>query len=142
LFSDSVGSSRSGSRRKLRKNVRFDLGPDILSFHGSYLPDDVHMTNYVDVPDDLLPMHSLNISSMNTNGKFGLEGNLPPPPANGTGQMHPPLTLTPRQLALQSSMTTLSLMSGLDKLNSMAGPQPNAEWRVLFWRRISILEGH
>jgi hypothetical protein len=45
LFSDSVGSSRSGSRRKLRKNVRFDLGPDILSFHGSYLPDDVHMTS-------------------------------------------------------------------------------------------------
>ena len=68
------------------------------------------MTNYVDIPDDLLPMHSLNISSMNTNGKFEREGDLP---ANRTGQMHPPSTLTPRQLALQSSMMTTLGLGGL-----------------------------
>jgi hypothetical protein len=54
LFSDSVGSSSSGSTRKLRKKVRFKLGPDA--------PDD---------EDDLLLMQSLKISSMNMR--------LPPP---------------------------------------------------------------
>jgi len=104
----------SGSRRKLHKKVRFDLGPDILSFHGSDLLDDIHITNYIDNEDDI-PMHSLKISSPGrgcgtkiTNGKFGQEGDLPLSLANRTGrsQMHPSSTPPPQQLALQSSMTT------------------------------------
>ena len=100
------GPLGSGSRRKLHKKVRFDLGPDILSFHGSGLLDDVH---YIDVPhdEDDIPMHSLKISSPGrgcgtkiTNGKFRQEGDLPLPLANRTGrsQMHP-----------SSMMTTLGL---------------------------------
>jgi hypothetical protein len=125
LYSDSVGSSSSGWMRKLCKKVCFELGPDILSFHKGYVPDDDK--------DDLLSMHSLKISSMKmrsspplgpgcgiktTNQKFRQKEDLPPL-ANHTdrSQMCPPSTPLPRQLVLQSSsmMTTLgfdSLMPG------------------------------
>src|SRR5438045_470348 len=104
-----------------------------------YSPDDVHMTNYMAAPDeedDLLPVHSLKISSMSsppppgrgggtldsktTNGRFGQEGDLRPHPANRRSQMHTTST-PPRHLAPQSSMMTTfgwdGVMLGFGGLN-------------------------
>src|SRR5437762_12991691 len=89
--------------------IRFKFGQRIIT-HGSDMLsflDDVYMTNYMATPDeedDLLPVHSLKISSIcsplppgrsvgtldskTTNGRFGQEGDLPPHPANSRNQMH------------------------------------------------------
>ena len=117
----------SSPLRTPSKRVHFKLGQRIIAPGSDMLsfPDDVHMTNYMATPDeedDLLPVHSLKISSMSsppppgqgsvtldsktTNGRFGQEGDLPPHLANCRSQMHT-MSTPPRHLAPQSLIMTM-----------------------------------